>query len=424
MTTLVTNANDTRTPASINPGVLRGPPRKPRKSGHALRVNNLPPGTDIIKLKEHFSVAATATIKSIFWVPKRNPAFINYRTSEALSDAVNRFHDSNFDGTRLICRIRRTASPTPTASTTAVRAGGDKNRPLSLAVEGSLKSARSGRSSSSTSQVPRGSEGDLKAPLVKNAKKRIFIMKSLATEDLESSVHDGHWVTQQHNETALNEAFLCAEEVHLIFSANKSGEYFGYARMQGLIDGQSPRSGPTKPAEDLLNTNESDTPEIVFTPSTKCAPQCAVSVDSYRGTIFWEADIASRDDSSPKLFSGAAETKGGGEGVDSANKEWNLSSPFKLEWMSTNRLHFHRTRGLNNPWNANQDVKIARDDTESETSVGIRLLELFHQAMLHVRRDSNSCTSVGFQDAITRLATCLSIQNVQSDYLLPNTQYL
>lgn len=195
--------------------------------------------------------------------------------------------------------------------------------------------------------------------------------------------------------------------------------------MQGLIDGQSPRSGPTKPAEDLSNTNESETPEIVFTPSTECAPQGAVFVDSYRGTHFWEADIASRDDSSPKLFSGAAEIKGGGEGVDSAkNKEWNLSSPFKVEWMSTNRLTFHRTRGLKNPWNANQDVKIARDGTELETNVGIRLLELFHQAMLPVRRDSNSCTSVGFQDAITRLATCLSIQNVQSDYLLPNTQYL
>lgn len=145
-----------------------------------------------MKLKEHFSVAATATIESIFWVPKRNPAFVNYRTSEALSDAVNRFHDSNFDGARLVCRIRRTGSPTPMASTTAVRAGGDNSRPLSLAVEGCLKTARNERISSSTFQIPRASEADLKVPLVNNAKKRFFIMKSLATEDLESSVHDEH----------------------------------------------------------------------------------------------------------------------------------------------------------------------------------------------------------------------------------------
>lgn len=168
--------------------------------------------------------------------------------------------------------------------------------------------------------------------------------------------------------------------------------------MQGLIDGQSPRSRPTKLVGDVLNTGESDMPEIVITPSTENAPQGAVFIDAHRGTIFWEADTASQDDSSPKLSSVVDQVKVGGEAAGLAkDKEWNLSSPFKVEWMSTNRLPFHRTRGLRNPWNANRDVKIARDGTELETNVGMRLLELFHQAMLPVPWDSNSCTSMGFQ---------------------------
>ena len=48
----------------------------------------------------------------------------------------------------------------------------------------------------------------MKAPLENNAKGRFFIMRSLTTEDLDSSVQNGHYVTQEHNETALNEAFV------------------------------------------------------------------------------------------------------------------------------------------------------------------------------------------------------------------------
>ena len=59
------------------------------------------------------------------------------------------------------------------------------------------------------------------------------------------------------------------------------------------------------------------------------------------------------------------------------SKAW--GKPFKLEWISTTRLPFYRTRGLRNPWNSNREVKIARDGTELETTVGRRLLGLFHR---------------------------------------------
>ena len=49
--------------------------------------------------------------------------------------------------------------------------------------------------------------------------------------------------------------------------------------------------------------------------------------------------------------------------------------PFRVEWISTNRLSFSRTKHLRNPWNHGREVKISRDGTELEPSVGRQLLE-------------------------------------------------
>ncbi|KZV84318.1 hypothetical protein EXIGLDRAFT_807134 [Exidia glandulosa HHB12029] len=50
-------------------------------------------------------------------------------------------------------------------------------------------------------------------------------------------------------------------------------------------------------------------------------------------------------------------------------------TPFKIEWIRTERLPFHRTRHLRNPWNHDREVKVSRDGTELEPTVGARLLE-------------------------------------------------
>jgi hypothetical protein len=55
-----------------------------------------------------------------------------------------------------------------------------------------------------------------------------------------------------------------------------------------------------------------------------------------------------------------------------------LGKPFRIQWLSTERVPFHRTRGLRNPWNANREVKIARDGTEIEPAIGRKLAQLFH----------------------------------------------
>lgn len=120
----------------------------------------------------------------------------------------------------------------------------------------------------------------------------------------------------------------------------------------------------------------SDIPKSIPTPATEFAPKGRIIDDSARGTIFWEAELSDSelDDSVADAENEEAQADGDASGTA---QSW--GKPFKVEWISTNRLPFYRTRGLRNPWNANREVKIARDGTELETSVGERLVQMFHR---------------------------------------------
>lgn len=72
--------------------------------------------------------------------------------------------------------------------------------------------------------------------LVRHFPKRVFILKSMTVGELEESVQTGTWRTQRHNEPVLDQAYRTAPEVFLIFGANKTGEFFGYAKMVEPID--------------------------------------------------------------------------------------------------------------------------------------------------------------------------------------------
>lgn len=163
------------------------------------------------------------------------------------------------------------------------------------------------------------------------------------------------------------------ENVYLIFSANKSGEYFGYARMASPIleDGKHLIGSVPKP-DNIMEA--ADVPKSIPTPATEFAPKGRIIDDSARGTIFWEAELTESE---------GEEEQGDREEqhveVESPVVAQSWGKPFKVEWISTNRLPFYRTRGLRNPWNANREVKIARDGTELEPSVGERLIQMFHR---------------------------------------------
>jgi len=146
--------------------------------------------------------------------------------------------------------------------------------------------------------------------------------------------------------------------------------------MLSKIDGSALTSNPRAEPH---SSDPSDGPTSVPTPETEFAPKGRIIDDSARGTIFWEAD-RSED----------VEVDGFGDNnmVDGASRssiheredvQQDWGKPFRIEWQSTNRLPFYRTRGLRNPWNANREVKIARDGQELESSVGRKLISMFHR---------------------------------------------
>jgi hypothetical protein len=157
------------------------------------------------------------------------------------------------------------------------------------------------------------------------------------------------------------------KKVFLIFSANKSGEYFGYAKMSSSIADNAMEVYGTIPRTHI--TEYVGALKTIRTPETEFAPEGHIIDDTARGIIFWEAENSDAD----PLEGALSEAN---ECIETGPQTW--SRFFKVEWISTTRLPFYRTRGLRNPWNANKEVKIARDGTELEPNIGRHLIQLFH----------------------------------------------
>lgn len=184
------------------PSVPRGPPRKPKQSGYALWVGNLPSGTVVNDLKDHFSRDATRDIESVFLISKSNCAFVNYRTEAACAAAMTRFHDSRFHGVRLVCRLRRSAAPVLAAS--GVPTAPAALMPSVVSNQSAVDAITQNREVSSKAAERASAEHSGPGCVVPD---KYFIMKSLTVEDMELSVRNSIWATQAHNEDALNKAY-------------------------------------------------------------------------------------------------------------------------------------------------------------------------------------------------------------------------
>ena len=125
---------------------------------------------------------------------------------------------------------------------------------------------------------------------------------------LQESVQSGMWATQLHNEAALDQAYRSHKAVYLIFGANKSGEFFGYAKYGHF---------------DFL---------VSFSPLT---------ISRMRGPIFDEE--CSSNGADPPVESGGSS--------GSAERRW--GKPFPIEWIRTAPLSFKKTQHLLDPWNHN-----------------------------------------------------------------------
>ncbi|KAI9568487.1 YT521-B-like domain-containing protein [Boletus coccyginus] len=61
--------------------------------------------------------------------------------------------------------------------------------------------------------------------------------------------------------------------------------------------------------------------------------------------------------------------------LEGREQEAGWGKTFKIEWLCTKRVQFHRTRHLRNPWNHGREIKVSRDGTELEPGVGQQLVE-------------------------------------------------
>ncbi|KAE8147637.1 YT521-B-like domain-containing protein [Aspergillus avenaceus] len=358
---IMTSPTSTKAPDS---SISRGVPRKPKQSGHALWVGNLPPGTDINELKDYFSRDASKDVESVFLISKSNCAFVNYKSEAACIAALARFHDTRFHGARLVCRLRHgQMSPTPQTDLS----GSLNTFSSSQATEDFVGSVNNEKSTNNLARkIAESKNIALQVP------SRYFIVKSLTMNDLELSRRSGIWATQAHNEENLNQAYQDADNVYLIFSANKSGEYYGYARMISPIQEDDGLTLEMPPRPNLIHAEPEDL-DMTPTLATSTAPNGRIINDFARGAIFWEAD-SSEEEGGGKLEKTVMDTVE--EIVETGFQS--IGKPFRIQWLSTERVPFQRTRGLKNPWNANREIKIARDGTEIEPTVGERLVQLFH----------------------------------------------
>ncbi|KAJ7152273.1 YT521-B-like domain-containing protein [Mycena crocata] len=413
-----------------------------------------------------FEVSAGGNgVVSIFPISRSNCAFINYDTEAHLQAAIERFNGVPLRPdprcARLLCRIRHkdedlragvggqrgiglhrgwvkakekekgTAVDDPTFVPLTDRTGTNTSNAAHLLTQSvsGLSLGSSGGDDHATRPPPHplpgssssGSQASTNSSLLGHFPQRFFILKSHEQDDLELSVRTGVWATQAHNEGVLDRAFRNSKNVFLVFSVNKSGEFYGYARMAGRIGDSAQRvtwaarsakgssPSPTTTHHDPRAAILSDehlvekSPAPIATPisapprpvakhsappalerqhhSPYPSPAVKHSLDQHLAGLRRGIDP---DEAHQRNvgFAAVEEMNKVGEESDERSvgtRKVGWGKEFRLDWLCTEPLSFQRTRHLRNPWNHNREVKVSRDGTELEPSVGQSLLEEWHR---------------------------------------------
>ncbi|KAH6912818.1 YT521-B-like domain-containing protein [Coprinopsis sp. MPI-PUGE-AT-0042] len=245
------------------------PKPPPHRSPWVMWVGNVPSDATQEELWKFFTqipgpsgTTDDSGVESIHLISRSNCAFINYSSEAAVSCAIStvnglRLRPNDPQCPMLVCKIRRSMDDLQSGVGGQRGIGlhkqwvrdqrnklsqpdtpsDDKDVPehlvnalASVSLSPSERSRRGTHTSSSSSHASTSSSF-----LVEFFPTRYFILKSLSEDDLNLSVENGLWATQKHNELLLDQAFRTARDVFLIFSVNKSGEFYGYARMIGPI---------------------------------------------------------------------------------------------------------------------------------------------------------------------------------------------
>ncbi|KAG6845194.1 hypothetical protein H0H93_016157, partial [Arthromyces matolae] len=205
---------------------------------------------------------ATSTVSgvlSIFLIARSSCAFVNYDLEHNLLKAIEHFNGLPLRSDdphclNLVCRIRKRdddlkagvggqrgigihlrwiKEQTERASRDHIAQSPAENTPSDLLPDlaGISISGDEDPHQHHSRQSSNGSHESTSSSVLSHYfPQRYFILKSLTQHDLDLSRENGLWATQRHNEGVLDRAFRTSQDVYLIFSVNKSGEFYGYAR--------------------------------------------------------------------------------------------------------------------------------------------------------------------------------------------------
>ncbi|KAF9953277.1 hypothetical protein BGZ65_004780, partial [Modicella reniformis] len=212
----------------------------------------------------------------------------------------------------------------------------------------------------------KGSKKPRASPSLGFAEARYFILKSLNDEDLKLSVQYGLWATQEHLVPILNEAYANSKDVYLVFSANKSGEFFGYARMMEQISVENESAMTSGKENDVWEASI----DVPISPDMKAAMLDEVEKATKDGRVVTneEAEVIARN--------------------STTTKSWGIRFPVK--WMCVHKVPFSKTSHMLNRLYENREVKVSKDGTEVDPIVGEQLLELFRKSKIQGRGRSAS----------------------------------
>ncbi|KAF7303908.1 YTH domain-containing protein 1 [Mycena indigotica] len=389
-------SSDTDSNSPSNSSDSLPPSRHEADSGWAMWVGNVPSEATSAELRAFFCRGCDVTIVSIRTIPHTKCAFINFSTEDQRQSAIARFNGVSLRrmGPPLVCRARD-GSEREHTGVWAQRGKGMHQRWIEKHTGAKLMKEKT--SSSESIQSDSSTSSSLLAEFFPE---RYFILKSLSQDDLDASVQRGIWATQPHNEDTLDLAFRTAKNVYLIFSVNRSREFYGCARMAGPIgavaNGDRVEWAPRRTSTHQ-NSNSSITQEPALLSSP--TPHRSVSVGSLGlkferlntsddaastsdDTVTRRKTVPSRDSLRLRAIasgpiqaldlpyeSGSVCSDDIVSQVDSGpasdhQNDWGRE--FRLEWLSTKRLPFRRVEHLYNPWNNGRCVKVSRDGTELE----------------------------------------------------------
>ncbi|KAM0791740.1 hypothetical protein ACM66B_004008 [Microbotryomycetes sp. NB124-2] len=314
----------------------------PERTTWAMWMGNIPADTTERELRRFFesrpklgNESLAAGVESIHLIARSNCCFCNFRTSELLMHAIQHSHGvplrpNDRKCKPLVCRLRMREDDAKSGVGAQRGAGLHKTyireRRKSVPTPDRASSPESDSTTSTTSTF-----------FDEHFPRRYFIMKAHSTRDLESSLRTGLWSTQSHNESVLDQAYRTSREgVFLVFSANKSGSWFGVAKMDGPISSSSLAS-----------------PEV-------------------------DKNVADGDG---REQAGVAKASGMVSPVElsptSQNSSLDGGTPFRVQWLAISNVPFVATKHILNAFNANREIKISRDGTEIEPEAGQQLLRQF-----------------------------------------------